>query len=628
MQSYLIRRLAPFFIFNILTELTFMIALLVQNAAEVDFSFFPLVKTTGVLLLTTTVSFLFVMLPYVGYLLLLPQKYQNSRLDKTITLLSYAFFVFSILCEETASQIFWSEYSSAFNFIAVDYLLYTNEMLKNLDQAYPVLWILAGILIAAVIIVMLTRRFLLTSIPAPKFPRRLFQSSIYAVVCILALMNIDIAKLEIKNPYNNEIAKEGTYSLFRSFWKSEVNYDSFYMTGNKEENLRILQNILAESNAVFTEPSRSVSRQISAFRTEKRANVILVVLNNINAGFMDENRRSGTEKITPNLTTLSRGGLNFAKAYATGTDTLHGIEAALLSLPPQPGISVIRKEDGNSAYTLGSVFKSKNYDLKFIYGGYGFAQNMNRFFHNNGFTVLDRPKWRKKDVVFANIWGASDEDLFRKILKEADNSHAAQKPFFTLALTLSAHYPYSYPENRIEEAVNNSRREQAVRYTDYTIGKFIEKARTKPWFDNTVFIFVGDHAANAARKKTELKLSLYKIPFIIYAPGIITPHRIKTPVSQIDLAPTLLGLLDFSYESRFYGQNVLRNGYTSRLFISNYQQLGYWRDQTLITLRPVKQYSVMPVSVSPQKTEKLLDEAIAFYQQSSELSRPLLPDGK
>lgn len=149
MNSYLLRRLAPFFVFSVLVEFGFMALQLYQNAANVDFSFLTMVKTGGVLLLTTSVSFLFVMQPYVFYLLILPRRRQNSRLDKIITTTAFFIFAFSTLCEEAASQIFWEEFASSFNFIVVDYIIFTHQVLSNLEHAYPVIKILLGILAAA-----------------------------------------------------------------------------------------------------------------------------------------------------------------------------------------------------------------------------------------------------------------------------------------------------------------------------------------------------------------------------------------------------------------------------------------------------------------------------------------------
>lgn len=157
-------------------------------------------------------------------------------MDKIITTTAFFIFAFSTLCEEAASQIFWEEFASSFNFIVVDYIIFTHQVLSNLEHAYPVIKILLGILAAAVVFTLLAYRWLFTAIEAPKFNRRLFQSVIYGLVCILAYLNINVAQIEIApDSYNNEIAKEGTYSLFSSLHKNEIDYDKFYLTQPREK---------------------------------------------------------------------------------------------------------------------------------------------------------------------------------------------------------------------------------------------------------------------------------------------------------------------------------------------------------------------------------------------------------
>ena len=162
-----------------------------------------------------------------------------------------------------------------------------------------------------------------------------------------------------------------------------------------------------------------------------------------------------------------------------------------------------------------------------------------------------------------------------------------------------------------------SGREGGVKYADYAIGKFLKDAKLKPWFKNTIFIFTADHTAGAAGA-AEIELEDHHIPLFIYAPNFVNARRIDTPISQIDILPTLLGLLDFSYESRFYGQDALSPQYESRFFVSNYQKVGYVKDNTAIILKPIKNFSILPQEVSEEQIQDLLQEAIAFYQTADD----------
>lgn len=615
---YFVKRLAPFFLFGLVLEIVYKTGLVLFEAPKIDFAAVALVKTYSIIFLTTVISLFYLMLPYLLYLLFLPQRKQNSRLDKVITLILYTIFVYALLFEKIAAFIFWDEFSAAFNFIAVDYLVYTNEVISNIYQSYPVNLILSALLLVALVIVFFTKRFLFTDVPAPKFVKRLAGVIIYILICAAFYNCVDMSKLELnKNYYNNEIAKEGTYSLFSAFLKNELPYDDFYLTQDKKENLQILQNKFGGKNVEFLNPQDNIARQISSYRAENKANVIIVLMESMSAKYLNENLAQGMPEVTPNLSKLAEEGLFFSRAYATGTRSVRGIEALTLSVLPLPGMSIVRRPNNENLHNVGSIFRDKGYDIKWIYGGYGYFDNMNYFFGNNGFEIVDRGAWQEDEITFANAWGASDEDTFNKVLREADKSYAAGRPFMTTLLTISNHRPYTYPEGRIDLPSKKSGRLGGVKYADYAIGKFIEEAKRKLWFDNTVFVFVADHTSGAAGKD-EINLEGYHIPLIIYAPKLVAAKRIDTPVSQIDALPTLLGLLNFNYESRFYGQDALSETYESRFFVSNYQKIGYVKDGVDVILKPVKQYSFEPINSPKEIVEEYLREAVAFYQQASD----------
>ena len=614
MKSYFIQRLKPFFISFILLEILFLCGKVYQSFEGFDFAPWELVKVLGILLLTASIAFLYMMLPYVLYLVFLPAKKQNGRLDKIVTTGVYTVFIYATLFQGASTQIFWDEFQAAFNFIAVDYLVYTTEVIDNIYQSYPVNWILLGLLAATLVIVKLSYRSLFPEVPVPAWGKRLLQLAVYIIVLVASYFAVDMSRLEIcKNYYNNEAGKEGTYSLFSAFLKNELPYDKFYLTQNPAENLKILQEKLKGKNVAFLEPDKNIRRRITADKPENKANVVIVLMESMSAKYMNENLPEGHIPLTPNLEKLSKEGLYFSNTYANGTRSVRGIEALTLSVPPLPGMSIVRRPNNENLYNIGTIFKEKGYDNKWIYGGYGYFDNMNAFLGGNGFRVVDRTVWADGEITFANAWGAADEDTFAKVIKEADKSYASGKPFLTLLLTISNHRPYTYPSGKVSLTGG---REGGVQYADYAIGEFLRRAESKPWFDNTIFVFVADHTAGAAGDE-EIDLEGHHIPWIIYAPKLVKARRIDMPVSQLDVLPTLLGLLNFDYESRFYGQDALSPDYESRFFVSNFQKIGYVKNGADVILKPVRDYAVLPAGTQSTHVQTLLDEAVAFYQSAS-----------
>jgi len=245
---------------------------------------------------------------------------------------------------------------------------------------------------------------------------------------------------------------------------------------------------------------------------------------------------------------------------------------------------------------------------------------MNAYYAGNNYRVVDRTDFPKASVGFANVWGVADEFLFDNSLAQLDKTHAAGKPFLAQIMTTSNHRPYTYPDGRID-IPSPGGRSGAVKYTDYAIGHFIDQARKKPWFVDTLFVIVADHCASAAGK-TRLPVRGYHIPLILYAPALLNPERDDRLVSQIDIPPTLLDVMGLPGDDHFFGQSVFepRNG-SRRAFISNYQELGYLKADKLIVLGPKQRIDAFQIDAngdaSPAQLDpRLRDEAVAYYQSA------------
>jgi phosphoglycerol transferase MdoB-like AlkP superfamily enzyme len=285
---------------------------------------------------------------------------------------------------------------------------------------------------------------------------------------------------------------------------------------------------------------------------------------------------------------------------------------------------MVKRPHNEDLFTWGEVMKDKGYDVKFMYGGYGYFDNMNYFFSHNGYTVVDRRSIDQKDIHFENVWGVSDEDLYTKALAEMNASHALGKPFFAHIMTTSNHRPFTYPEGRIDIPSKTGRR-GAVKYTDYAIGKFMGEAEHEPWFPDTIFVIVADHCANSAGR-TSLPPDRYHIPLLVYSPSHVTPRVFDSVMSQIDIAPTVLGLLHFSYVSQFEGKDVIQDAQTDgEAFISTYEKLGYIDDGLLVILDLKQRAEVRRMSdmhlLQPDTpaASEVINEAVAYYQSASYL---------
>ncbi|NVO12027.1 MAG: sulfatase-like hydrolase/transferase [Bacteroidales bacterium] len=600
--------------------------LLSMSFHEVNLGIFSLLRVYGVGLFFDTVAFSYFMIPFVLFLLLIPSKLYNSIINRWLGHFILFITIYIMLFNGVSEYFFWEEFGVRYNFIAVDYLIYTTEVIGNIRESYPLPLLLSSIfLIDSCIMYFVIKKNLLTpSLNSKvKFKGRLTAGIVLLVLPILSFIIVDYTWAEkTENRYNNELSKNGVYSIFAAFINNELDYETFYIKKPTEENFANLRSLLKSENSQFTSNNvTDISRLITNQGEEKRYNVIFITVESLSGEFLGY-MGSKKGKITPNLDSIANNSLLFTNFYATGTRTIWGLEAASLSTPPKPGQSVIKRPNNGNMFSLGQLFKARGYELKFIYGGNGYFDNMNAFYERNGYKTIDKGDFEDNEINFANAWGVCDEDLLDKTLKEADLSFATGKPFFNLIMTTSNHRPFTYPNGRID-IKSPANREGAVKYTDYAIGDFIRKAQKKSWFNNTLIVIMADHCAGSAGQ-TELPVLEYQIPLIIYNPTLCPPQKIDKLSSQIDVAPTLLGMLNWTYKSKFFGKDILKmTPNEERAFIANYQKLGFIKNDKIVILSPqqkVRYYQFnrqTGVMIDIPADNELLNDAVGYYQSSN-----------
>ncbi|MCB0446047.1 MAG: sulfatase-like hydrolase/transferase [Gelidibacter sp.] len=622
------------------------IVFVVWSYNDTDFSFFNLANTfiIGFLFDLGTVSFFAV--PYALYLLLIPKPWHGSIFDKIVTYFAYSLgliiFLFSFFAEVT----FWEEFKNRFNFIAVDYLIYTFEVVKNINESYPIPLLVGVMLILLSILLYYTKKrhsFFNTFHSQTTIKQKLLPTAFWIVIVLvfaLFVTNKDAERFE--NRYNNEIAKTGIYSFFAAFRSNELSYTEFYKTIDDKKAFKNVKRHLTASNSDFLYPEENlIYRTITnsdSLHPPLKPNVIFICIESLSAEYL--NSLGGNLNITPTLDSLSKKSLFFTNLYATGTRTVRGMEAITLSIPPTPGRSIVKRDKNQGLFTIGEIFKQQGYERNFFYGGDGYFDNMNTFFGGNGFNIIDRGRGflldsniktkrtniEDEEVTFENAWGVCDEDIYNKVLNEADKSYEEGTPFFDFIMTTSNHRPFTYPDNKVD-IPSGTNREGAIKYTDYAIREFIKKAKTKPWYENTVFVIMADHCASSAGR-WKLNIDKYRIPAMIFNVPGVQNQQIEKLSSQIDIFPTLFTLLKWNYTSNLFGKDIMQmTKEDERAFIGNYRNLGLFKDQKLMVLSDQKianyyEWKTDNDDLIPRDIDnKMLEETISYYQVADYLYR-------
>ena len=606
-----------FLAFSLITRLT----LLVTAWPELDGGFWTLVKIFLSGFLYDCAAFSYAGSALALYLLILPEKIYAAAGHRLVIYGLFFVSAFLLVFNLAAEYYFFYEFGVRYNFIAVDYLVYTKEVVGNIRESYnlPVVLPLVALLSAGAVWVFGRRLAGSFAGPLP-FRRRLAPALAVVAATALCFLFLDgrFARVS-KNEYANEAAMNGLYSFGSAFLNNELPYDKFYASIGAERAFKNLRAALAAPGAEFKDSGLDIARRIKTRGPLKKLNIIVIVEESLSAEYFQAFGAARGAGTLPNLDALAGKSLFFRRYYAAGTRTVRGLEAMTLSIPPLPGTSMVKRPDNGGFFSWGSVMRDMGYAAKYIYAGYGYFDNMNAFYSGNGFDIVDRANFAGDEVTFANIWGVCDGDLLAKTLKEADADAKAGKPFFYMLMTTTNHRPFTYPDGKIDIPPSTRSRRGALKYSDYAIGQFLAAAKKKPWFRDTIFVITADHCANSAGK-TEIPVRNYHIPLVIYSPAHVKPAVVETLSAQADLAPTILGLMNASYESRFFGRDILNGKPEGRAFLSTFQKMGLLKDGRLAVLGPKKylktyKWDEAGKTIEPApEDEALEEEAVSFYQ--------------
>lgn len=551
-------------------------------------------------------------------------KKHRTKIRNILYFITLLLCVFVITQNAVSEYFFWNEFGVRYNFIAVDYLIYTNEVIGNIMESYPVvpLFAIIGIFTFAVTY-FIYKKTVSQLLNLPSVPQKLVLLVSFIALFLFSLFIIPkFSEIKTKTVFAQEIQANGIPKFYNAFTNNELDYFQFYPVINQQ---------LAEKNYLEDFQPPSLQRAIISDSTELKKNVVLISIESLSAEFLEH--YGSQDKITPFLDSLADQSLMFTNLYATGNRTVRGLEALTLCIPPTAGESSVKRKNNKNKFSTGSVFNSKGYQTKFLYGGYSYFDNMKDFFQGNGYDIVDRDHFKSEEITFANVWGVCDEDMAKKAIQTMNAEAKTGKPFFNHWMTVSNHRPFTYPEGKIDISPATKSRGGGVKYTDYALKKFFEMAKKQSWYKNTVFVIISDHCASSAGK-TELPMDKYRIPAMVFSEGFIKPQKFNTLMSQIDVMPTVFSLLNFQYQSKFLGQNVFDENYKPRAYIATYQDLGLIKDDKLTIISPtrkIKQYdlkikpSTLPAefqiyydeNLVQKKDEKLIQKTISTFQSIS-----------
>lgn len=476
----------------------------------------------------------------------------------------FILFLTFILFMELATLDFIKEYDTRPNNLFVDYLIYPQEVVGTLLKSYLSSLIITGIVLAGFIYTLIRFRKPLFGIRETTYKTKLI---LFPLVGFLVFFGAR-SSLTSKRPINasdavfstdhftNSFGLNSSYTVLFALYsmKNEKNAEKMYGKMDHAEAISRVKKYMNVAPNDFTNPDIPLLHiQKSDTFVDRPYNIVIILEESLGADFVGS---LGGLPLTPEFDKLTKEGTLFTNLYSTGTRSVRGIEAVVSGFLPSPSESVVKLNNSQTNfYTIALLLKEKGYDASFIYGGKTNFDNMGSFFNGNGFDeIIDEDHFDADKSAFHGTWGWSDEDVMAK----ANNYYKSlgNKPFVSLVFSSSNHEPFEYPEGRIKlydkqkNTVNN-----AMKYADYSIGKFFEAAKKEAYYKNTIFLVIADHNTRTYGKHL-VPIHKFHIPALLIGPGVTKGEKYKKLCSQIDIQPTLLSKIGMDVTTPMAGRNL------------------------------------------------------------------------
>ncbi len=544
----------------------------------------------------------------------------------------FIFFLFLFLLMELSTLDFINQYDTRPNRLFLDYLIYPKEVVGTLLKSYLPSLIITTILLGIALFF------------AFKHGKKIFypQESNYKTKLLLFLVVAFFlfwgarGSLTSKRPINASNAIFCSDQMTNSLGLNSLYTVAFAAYSMKNEGDVKKYGKMDELEAYtrvkkYMDVTEFIAGEVPFLHLQKpdapqpKYNVVIFLQESLGAEYVG--CLNGLP-LTPELDKLSKEGLLFTNLYCTGTRSVRGIEQVTAGFLPNPSESIVKLGGSQQGFfTLADAFGRQNYDTSFIYGGMANFDNMASFFNGNGFkNIIDETDFDKdgKKYAMKGTWGYCDEDLAVKANEYFKN--LGNKPFFSLMFSTSNHEPFEFPEGRIQlyEQPKNSVH-NAMKYADFSIGKFFELAKKEPYYKNTIFVVIADHNTRTYGKNL-VPVNKFHIPALIIAPNVDKGITYDNLASQMDIPSTVLALSGITTKSPMPGRNLLKlpKGTKGRTIMLFHETYAFRVEDDIVILNPNAkplQFKVksdtelIPVALN----EELAKDALAHIVASSNL---------
>jgi phosphoglycerol transferase MdoB-like AlkP superfamily enzyme len=350
----------------------------------------------------------------------------------------------------------------------------------------------------------------------------------------------------------NQAGLNPVFTLMWSYLEGLKDENKRIALADDKESLQLVQSALGASSDI--KAAFPIQRHVAGTQPQHNYNVVVVLMESMSAYYMQ--RYGDKRHLTPNLDSLADRGYSFNNFYSAGIHTYNGIFSSLYGFPALMARHTMLGATIGRFTGLPYLLKSRGYNTVYFTTHDDQFDNVGGFLTGNHFArVVSKPDYDPAEVV--STLGVSDHSMFRYSFSLLNECCRQREPFLAVYMTTSNHNPFVIPKSIPFKAAHEEVRGGCVEYADWAIGDFMKRAASMPWYSNTIFVFAGDHGAYEGSPYGSLPLGYSRIPCIIYSP-LLGGHRdVNAPGGQIDIFPTVAGLLGGNYVNNTMGIDML-----------------------------------------------------------------------
>jgi phosphoglycerol transferase MdoB-like AlkP superfamily enzyme len=535
----------------------------------------------------------------------------------------FLIIVLTAIYMENATLPFINEYDVRPNVIFINYLKYPKEVLTTIWAVYKAELFIAFCMMsfAAYWFMRSTKTSFIPVLKIAMWKRLL------VLIPVLLVLVLGIRSSFGHRPANqsdaifssnrllNELAKNTIYSVGYAVY-SAAYHDvgtKHYGSMSQKEAFERVSLALQIPDGDIKAPFRRIEK--SHFPSKQPKNLVVLLEESLGAQFVGA--LGGREDMTPNINALSKDSVFFKKLYSNGTRSIRGISGTISGFLPVTGKGVVKRNlSQQNFFTIAQLLKPYGYRTSFFYGGESRFDNMKSWFSGNGFDeIFDQPTYDSS--AFHGTWGVDDVSVV-----EAANTYYKQlsdngEKFVSVIFSTSNHSPFDFPPGKIELLKNVPEKsvENAIKYADFAIGRFIELAKQSGYYQDTVFLVIADHNIRVYGDDI-IPVDMFHIPGMILGGGI-QPAEIDSLTTQPDAIATALDFVGIDFSYPILGKSIFSDTKSDIALMQFHDIYGLRRGNEVAVLQPDKPAATYTVTeddhlVLSKHNVELEKDALAF----------------